>query len=223
MALHEQPEWRDRMRVRFDFNNAMADTIGPEHGVSEEEVNALAGRVRHSHEGLRRRRAAGDLSWTELPYATDVVRKALSDRVGRSHADRIVCTTDPREGELRKIVESEGYRSFDVPPGVGGRFSVLSPVGLLSAAITGIDVSALLAGAAYADAICNEPDVWRNPAYMNAALHYVGYRRGKTLSVMMPYAQSLRDVADWYCQLWAESLGKARSLDGQVVNVGPTP
>jgi glucose-6-phosphate isomerase len=322
MALHEQPEWRDRMRVRFDFNNAMADAVGPEHGVSEEEVNALAGRVRQSHDTLRRRRAAGDLSWMELPYATDVVRdvlgyvdsvagrfdnfvvlgiggsalgntalasalnhpyhnllpsaqrqgrprlfvldnvdpdqfagflsvvdldrtlfnvitksgstaetmaqflivrKALSDRVGRSHVDRIVCTTDPREGELRKIVESEGYRSFDIPPGVGGRFSVLSPVGLLSAAITGIDISALLAGAAYADALCNEPDVWRNPAYMNAVLHYVGYQRGRTISVMMPYSHALRDVADWYRQLWAESLGKEKDLDGNVVHVGPNP
>jgi len=106
---------------------------------------------------------------------------------------------------------------------VGGRFSVLSPVGLLSAAMTGIDVSALLAGAAYADKLCSEPDVWRNPAYMNAAIHYLGYERGRTLSVMMPYAQALKDVADWFAQLWAESLGKKHDLDGNVVHIGPTP
>src|SRR5262249_27767707 len=86
-----------------------------------------------------------------------------------------------------------------------------------------VDVTALLAGAAYADGICNEPDVWRNPAYMNAVLHYVGYDRGRTISVMMPYSQALRDVADWYRQLWAESLGKAKDLEGKTVNIGPNP
>src|SRR3989441_10266756 len=77
MALHDQPEWRERMRIRFDFNNAMAEAIGEEHGIREDDVNGLAARVRQSHEGLRRRRQAGDLGWMELPYAGDVVRDVL--------------------------------------------------------------------------------------------------------------------------------------------------
>jgi len=106
---------------------------------------------------------------------------------------------------------------------VGGRFSVFSSVGLLPAAVVGIDIEELLAGAAYMNEICTTSDLFQNPAYLNATLQYLADKKGKPMSVMMPYADSLKEIADWYRQLWAESLGKRVSLDGKTVHVGPTP
>ena len=154
-----------------------------------------------------------------------VARAWLMRAVGkRGLSRRIVATTDESKGHLRKIVEKEGYRSFVVPDGVGGRFSVLTAVGLVSAAVSGIDITELLAGAAFMDRICRADDPHKNPAAMNALLHYLlDTSRGKTISVMMPYVHRLRDFADWYRQLWAESLGKKLSLDGKNVFTGQTP
>lgn len=152
-----------------------------------------------------------------------VVRERLRKELGSAAAEHIVATTDPERGDLRKLAEEEGYRTFAIPPTVGGRFSVLSPVGLLPAAVSGIDVRELLAGAAEADDYCRDDDLWVNPALLNAAAQFLLYQRGKHITVMMPYSQRLRDVADWFRQLWAESLGKTKPVDGQTVQVGPTP
>jgi glucose-6-phosphate isomerase len=152
-----------------------------------------------------------------------IFRRVLREAVGAKYPEHVVATTDARQGELRRLAAEEGYRTFTIPEGVGGRFSVLSPVGLLTAAICGIDIQGLLAGAAYGDRLCREKDVWKNPAAMSAALQYLAYQKGKRLSVLMPYAQALEDVADWYRQLWAESLGKRLSRGGEEVFVGPTP
>ncbi len=153
-----------------------------------------------------------------------LVRQAIAERLGPDALTRhILVTTDARKGVLRPIVEQEGYASFVVPDGVGGRFSVLSAVGLLPLAVSGIDIRQLLAGAALADQMCQQPDVWHNPACMNAALHYLAYQKGCTISVMMPYVQSLYGIADWYRQLWAESLGKRYDRSGAEVFVGATP
>jgi len=129
----------------------------------------------------------------------------------------VIAITDPAEGALRAIADTECLAALEVPPGVGGRFSVLSPVGLLPAAIVGIDIDGLLAGAADADRLrCGSASVEENDAYLAAAVEHVLYGKGHRLSVMMPYASALCDVADWYRQLWAESLGKT-------AEVGPTP
>ncbi|HEY8490886.1 MAG TPA: glucose-6-phosphate isomerase [Dehalococcoidia bacterium] len=152
-----------------------------------------------------------------------VFRDALKRRLGDRYREHIIATTDPARGDLRAEAEAEGYRTLPIPPNVGGRFSVFSAVGLLSAAVCGIDIEDLLAGAAFADGFCREPDVWRNPAAMFAVLQYLSYRRGRHISVMMPYHYGLRDVADWFRQLWAESLGKRLDRRGSVVHVGPTP
>lgn len=154
-----------------------------------------------------------------------IARDWLLKAVGKKKLSRhMVATTDASKGHLRKLVELEGYQSFVVPDGVGGRFSVLTPVGLLSAAASGINIRKLLAGAAMMDEICRADDPMENPAALNALLHYLlDTRKGKRISVMMPYAHRLRDFADWYRQLWAESLGKEFSLDGTQVNAGQTP
>lgn len=137
--------------------------------------------------------------------------------------DHFVLTTDPASGPLRELVRREGFRSLPVPQGVGGRYSVLSPVGLLSAAVTGVDIRQLLAGAAYADELTRQADPWRNPAAVGALVQVLLYRKGIHIVVMMPYAQRLKDVADWFAQLWAESLGKRVNRQGETVYVGPTP
>jgi glucose-6-phosphate isomerase len=136
---------------------------------------------------------------------------------------QVIATTDAKSGTLRKIADAAGLRTLEVPDGVGGRFSVLSPVGLLSAAVCGIDIDALLAGARAMDKRCSNEAFFENPAALNAAINWHYYTRGKHISVMMPYSYSLKDLSDWYRQLWAESLGKRFDLDGKEVCVGPTP
>ena len=165
---------------------------------------------------------SGDTAETMANFL--VIRKALVDIVGeKNYHNHIVVTTDPEKGLLRRLALSEGFRSYPVPQNVGGRYSVLSSVGLLSAAVTNIDIEELLSGAAYMDEICTGDDVMKNPALMNAAIHYLMYQKGKHISVMLPYAHSLYDVADWYRQLWAESLGKRYNRRQQEVFIGPTP
>lgn len=153
-----------------------------------------------------------------------VIRDRLKALFGAGHARHIVAITDPAKGTMRQICEREGYTTLPVPDGVGGRFSVLSPVGLFSAAMCGIDIEALLAGAAEMDAVCSQEDFSRNPAAMLAfLLTELGQSKGKANHVMMPYANSLYMLADWYRQLWAESLGKQKDQSGNLVYAGFTP
>ena len=155
-----------------------------------------------------------------------VFREALIKKLGPDKAVKhMVITTDPEKGELREIVKKFGYVSLPIPPDVGGRWSVLSAVGLLSAAVTGIDIHKLLEGAAEMDKLCKQSSkLWENPALTGAALHYLMDKaKGKNVQVMMPYSHALRDVADWFRQLWAESLGKRVDRAGKVVHCGQTP
>ncbi|MHC4624262.1 MAG: glucose-6-phosphate isomerase [Planctomycetota bacterium] len=152
------------------------------------------------------------------------VRKLLLDRLGpKGFKSQVVATTDPKEGALRRIADDAGLRCLEVPQGVGGRFSVLSAVGLFGAAMCGIDIDLLLAGARDMDSRVSSEDFYKNPAAINAAVNYHYYNQGKRIAVMMPYSYALKDLADWYRQLWAESLGKAKDLAGNEVHIGPTP
>lgn len=133
-------------------------------------------------------------------------------------------TTDPDRGALRRIAEAEGVPTLPVPPNVGGRFSVLSPVGLLPAAVCGIDIEAMLQGAAAMEERCRVAELTRNPAGVLATLlHAADTEMGAGIHVLMPYADRLRSFALWFQQLWAESLGKERPGAGGVEHVGPTP
>ena len=133
------------------------------------------------------------------------------------YRERCVLVTDPAKGALRAIADAERLRSLSLPTNVGGRFSALSAVGLLPAAAAGVDVSALLAGAASMEARCRTGDLRENPALLYAAtLHLLDARKGRRIHVLMPYADALRDLGDWFVQLWAESLGKRP-------DAGPTP
>ena len=153
-----------------------------------------------------------------------IARKAVEDCVGKENiADHFIATTSEDSGYLIEIAEKEGFKKYYIPDNVGGRFSVLTPVGLLFAAVGGMDIEELLAGAEAMDKRCQNDYIWENPAYLNGLLQYLAYEEGKTMSVMMPYSHRLKDVADWYRQLWAESLGKEVDREGNVINVGPTP
>lgn len=153
-----------------------------------------------------------------------IIRKFLTDRLGAGCLkERIVATTDPSSGTLRKIADAEELCCLDVPDGVGGRFSVLSAVGLFSAAMCGIDIDQLYAGARDMDVRVSVEHFVHNAAAINAAINYYYYNHGKKMSVIMPYSYALKDMADWYRQLWAESLGKRYDVDGNEVFVGPTP
>lgn len=154
-----------------------------------------------------------------------IVRQWLDRSVGveaaRAH---LVITTDPVKGALRVIASAEGITAFDVPPEVGGRFSVLTPVGLVPAALLGIDLGEMLAGAQEAVDEAEADTLAGNPAARWAALqHQAQATRAANVQVLMPYSDRLRDVAEWYRQLWAESLGKRVDRSGQEVHRGPTP
>jgi glucose-6-phosphate isomerase len=136
----------------------------------------------------------------------------------------LVFVTDPKKGALRQIANDEGIAALDIPPMVGGRYSVLTPVGVLPAALVGIDTAQLMAGArdiaercaAAGDALA------KNPAGVFATLQYLADTKlGRHIHVLMPYSDPLRDIADWFVQLWAESLGKHRAPGDP--GFGPTP
>lgn len=164
---------------------------------------------------------SGTTSETMAAYMiiADVLRKKFPN----DFRQRMIITTDKKKGFLRDIINKEGYPSFVVPDNVGGRFSVLTDVGLVSSAFVGLNIKAMLSGSESMKLRCEQIDLWQNPAYLNGLLHYLYMRQGKNISVMMPYANPLYDTADWYRQLWAESLGKKYNREGKEVFVGQTP
>ena len=150
-----------------------------------------------------------------------IVHERLRATAGIDPTRHLVFITDPQQGALRPIAQREGIPALDIPSNVGGRFSVLSPVGMLPAALIGIDIGALLDGAGAMAARCERADITTNPAGAYALLQWLAdTEAGKHIHVMMPYADSLRDFAAWFVQLWAESLGKIHPGGN---SIGPTP
>jgi len=310
--------------IRLYWKNASAGVVGPEHGISDAELDSAGEQVCRAHQKLMAQWQAGRLGYVKLPYRRDyrdqvmqlaaelrpgttdllvlgiggsalgnialqtalnpvtynllsdrkrggprlfvldnidpalvgdtlsflgrrlkttlvnviskggeaaetlgqflIVRRMLQDKLGDDFARRIVATTDAEAGTLHDLAEAEGYETLPVPPDVGGRFSVLSPVGLFSAAMCGVDIEAMLAGAAAMKQRVEESDWLRNPAALLAAIQYLAYvNKRKPLHVMMPYSNRLVGLADWYRQLWAESLGKRATRNGVEIWTGPTP
>jgi glucose-6-phosphate isomerase len=148
----------------------------------------------------------------------------VQDRLTRQKLDvtkQMVFVTDPKQGALRPLAERLKVPALDIPTNVGGRFSVLTPVGTLPAALIGIDVKSLLSGAAEMAKRCESRELAKNPAGVYAMLQWLADTRlAKKIVVFMPYSDPLRDFAAWFVQLWAESLGKRRP-DGTAV--GSTP
>lgn len=153
-----------------------------------------------------------------------IVKDRLEKLMGDDYRQNIVATTDRSTGFLRQIAGEEGYKTFVVPDDVGGRFSVFSAVGLLPFALVGLDVDDIMQGVKDMDLALKNTDIWENIAAQNALIHYLmDVKKGKNLSVMMPYSSRLKYFSDWYVQLWAESLGKEFNNKGEKVNIGPTP
>lgn len=150
----------------------------------------------------------------------DLLRRTL----GKKWKDHLVLTTDPDKGFLRDFAKTEGIQTFPVHPGVGGRFCVLTPVGLLPAAMTGINISALCSGARAMKDPCFAADLEANPAALFAGLLYLMQSvKNRPIHVMFAFSNRLYPIADWFRQLWAESLGKRYSTDGREIFTGPTP
>lgn len=147
----------------------------------------------------------------ETAVAFRFFRERLKQIYGERHGDYVVATTDAAKGKLKAIADASGYTSFVIPDNVGGRYSVLTPVGLLPSAIAGIDVHELVAGARHMAERCQNPDLHANPAYMYAVLQHLSYQAGRGISVMAAWSRRLEYFTFWYDQLCAESLGK----DGQ--------
>lgn len=146
-----------------------------------------------------------------------IVKNLLEQELGTNYRYNIVATTDKKTGVLRQIAEQEGYKTFVVPDDVGGRFSVFSAVGLLPFALVGLDIDEIVNGIKDMDLALKNTDINENIAAQNALIHYLlDTKKGKNMSVMMPYSSRLKYVSDWFVQLWAESLGKNDY-------VGPTP
>lgn len=165
---------------------------------------------------------SGETSETLSQFLTlyALLKKAVGEDKAKEH---IVVTTTIGKGALYEAAVKEGFKIYGVGKGVGGRFSVLSNVGLVPFAVMGIDIKSMLKGAANMRKACEVADITKNPALLTAFLQVQSMKDGKNISVMMPYADSLKFMADFYCQIWAESLGKAVDFDGKTVNAGQTP
>ena len=196
----------------------VADSVDPE------SFGALLGRLDVKRTLFNVISKSGETAETMAQFL--IVRDRLLRELGAVDYKRhLVATTDAEQGVLRQIVNDEGFRALPIPAGVSGRFSVLTPVGLFPAAAAGIDVEELVAGAAHAEERARAAaSPLAEPALALAgALWQLHARRGKSIVVLMVYCERLAAVGDWFCQLWAESLGKALDVRGRTVEWGQTP
>jgi len=194
----------DRPRIYFEGNNLDADTL-----------SVLLKNLDPGKTFLVVISKSGET--TETKAAFMVAEKWLKAKVGPHYGRQIIVITDPVSGGLRKRANLEqarhtlGFRSLPLLRGVGGRFSELN-MGLLHLAICGIRIEDVLKGASDMASRCSSPEIFKNPAYLYAALHYLLYKKsGKDIAVLMPFSERLKSTSDWYVQLLAESLGKKYS------------
>ncbi|MBZ0137560.1 MAG: glucose-6-phosphate isomerase [Planctomycetes bacterium] len=152
-----------------------------------------------------------------LGYFVGELRKA-----GLPLKDHLIAVTDPDAGALRAFANAHDLDTGDIPPEVGGRFSVLSAAGLLPAALMNIDIAALLEGAAATEQLCTESEATEDWAARLGLLMADLCERGKSSLVFMPYSSRLGYLSDWFVQLWDESLGKNQTRDGRDAHIGQT-
>lgn len=146
---------------------------------------------------------------TEPAIAFRIFRKFLEEKYGVEEAKkRIYATTDKAKGALKTLANEEGYESFVIPDDVGGRYSVLTAVGLLPIAVSGIDIDEMMSGAQKAQEELSNSDLDQNPAYQYAAVRNVLYNKGNTIEMLINYEPALQYFAEWWKQLFGESEGK---------------
>lgn len=135
----------------------------------------------------------------------NVIQRRFSKSALSKH---LIITTDLEKGIIQKAAVADKLKTLPIPEFINESFSVFNPVGLLPAAVAGINIKDLLSGAQAMDKICSKAALMSNPAYLNAAIHYIaGIKKGKTISVIMPYSNQLEACGDWYCETWADTLG----------------
>lgn len=165
---------------------------------------------------------SGDTAETMSQFM--IIKDLLEKELGDDYRKNIVATTDKKMGILRQLADQEGYKIFYVPDDVGGRFSVFSSVGLLPFVLVGLNLEQMMNGIKDMDLALKNIDIYQNIAAQGALIQYLlDTKKGKNLSVMMPYSSRLKYISDWYAQLLAESLGKEYNNEGKKVNVGLTP
>jgi glucose-6-phosphate isomerase len=211
--------------LKPQWNSLSADERGGQprlhvlDNVDPRTIDALLARLNLERSVFVVTSKSGGTAETMAQYL--VVRDRLNQQTkdAKSH---IVFVTDPKKGALREIANAESIPAVDIPANVGGRFSVLTPVGVLPAALVGIDTAQLLAGAGDIASRCRGDVLAQNIAGVFASLEFLADTKlGRHIHVLMPYSDPLRDMADWFVQLWAESLGKHRQAGD--AGFGPTP
>ncbi|GIN96868.1 glucose-6-phosphate isomerase [Siminovitchia terrae] len=146
---------------------------------------------------------------TEPAIAFRIFRKLLEERYGKEEArNRIFATTDRERGALKVLANDEGYETFVVPDDIGGRYSVLTAVGLLPMAVSGINIGAIMEGAGQAFEDLSNPDLKSNAAYQYAVIRNILYNKGKTIEMLVNYEPHMKYFAEWWRQLFGESEGK---------------
>lgn len=146
---------------------------------------------------------------TEPAIAFRIFKKMLEEKYGKEEAvHRIFATTDKARGALKNLCNEKGYETFVIPDDVGGRFTVLTPVGLLAMAVAGIDIDRVMQGAKDAHKAYNNPNLDENPCYQYAVLRNIFYNKGKSIEILANYEPHLTSFGEWFKQLYAESEGK---------------
>ncbi len=146
---------------------------------------------------------------TEPAIAFRIFKQLLEKKYGKEEAaKRIYATTDRAKGALKEMCNQEGYETFVIPDDVGGRFTVLTAVGLLAMAVAGVDIDAVMAGAKASMEAYGKADFWENECYQYAAMRYLFYKQGKTIEILANYEPHLTSFGEWFKQLFAESEGK---------------
>ena len=165
---------------------------------------------------------SGDTAETMSQFM--VIKDLMEKTLGDDYRKNIIATTDKKMGILRQLADQEGYKIFYVPDDIGGRFSVFSSIGLVPFALVGLDIEKIINGIKDIDLELKNTDIHQNIAAQGALIHYLmDTKKGKNITVLMPYSSRLKYIPDWYVQLIAESLGKAYNRDGEKVNTGLTP
>ena len=213
--------------IRHALQHGNEEPVGPRlyfvENIDPYHMHHLLSQLDPGHTALLCISKSGGTIETVVQYL--ILRDWLKKKLGAEKARRQQwLVTDPNSGWLRHLAKHDSITSLPVPPRVGGRYSVLTAVGLLPLAAVGVDVALLLRGAARTAARCQSDNFDTNPALEMAALYYLlDVVRHKRIAVMMPYVNRLRLFVDWYCQLWAESLGKWSSARPDVPAAGTLP
>lgn len=178
------------------------------NNISEDYLAELSAFLRRKQFGIINISKSG--TTTETALAFRILKTQLEEQVGKEEAKkRIVAVTDAAKGALRKLATQEGYDTFVIPDNVGGRFSVLTPVGLLPIAVAGFDIKKLVRGAADMEKLCGEDVPFsKNPAAQYAAVRNELYQKGKKIEILVNYHPKLHYIGEWWKQLFGESEGK---------------